>query len=721
MALVTFQSLLAVLVGLFGDTAPNQASLVRIVVLDTSGSMAGERLSQARKELLEMARQLPPAKDHPFMVVPFNTSAVDVGTFTDLPSLEHYLGQLQGNGGTSIAAGLKRALAELQKYRDIRHICVLLYTDGQDPDTAGIQKQEQQLDLLFGYRAQHGLQQTVVFCKRWQGANADLVALIKKRGHAQVIDAGELRLLPVTLRPSVRVSDVRWSKKDLNLLEIDLRATVQLEGKIPDHSAPKVRFTCGNSGARGDISAHVSSGQPTPTPLSISLPISPDILASGRTHLDFEIAQPSNVKVTSGLVLPQLPLDSLRVPVTLPAIAVRSLIKATIAPANQPTWVDPIVGRPAFPISLTLDVESIPDRPWREPVHFGITPDSGNHIIAGDDSFTLRGPDTLSVSLTLDADPCPSSSKHVPSTFKVGFTIAPKGLPKHVTFDPPQLNITQDLPSPPPVRTSLTANARSIGTPYWTDLLHGTAAFVTDIEFRVDGPLAPNTEIAVHCPSDVRRIQLTPSKITTGSQLVRLAVEADFEPAPSKKAFVFHIQPPSIQGAVRVIAPHPLQIAVVGPTPVQLALAKDGAIVPTLEATLDDADSDAAFCVVPVMAGLTQPRAATGIAAVVHPGLSLQVPANRLLPLFAPTALQTKLPSSFTGRFFYDTLVEEDITVAPNPPTPAVVGSKHRVILRVEAPFKRLLFYLAAIISTILIIFFLARMYSRLNTVKCKT
>lgn len=192
--------------------AKNRLGLVRIVVLDTSGSMAGERIETSRKELLDLGRQLPPSTDNPFIVVPFHHDAHDVKTFTDLKSFEKFIQGIQAGGGTSIAKGLERAIKELAPGRDARHICVLLYTDGEDGDLAGILKQEEILDRLFSDRGKRGLHQSVVFAKRWEQANADLLKKITERGNAQVIDAGELKIQPVVFTPTLSVADVRWAK-----------------------------------------------------------------------------------------------------------------------------------------------------------------------------------------------------------------------------------------------------------------------------------------------------------------------------------------------------------------------------------------------------------------------------------------------------------------------------------------------------------------------------
>jgi hypothetical protein len=53
--------------------------------------------------------------------------------------------------------------------------------------------------------------------------------------------------------------------------------------------------------------------------------------------------------------------------------------------------------------------------------------------------------------------------------------------------------------------------------------------------------------------------------------------------------------------------------------------------------------------------------------------------------------------------------------LAPEPDTPAVIGSRYPTELTIQAPFKRLAFRLALAVSCLLAFFVLARMYTRLR------
>ena len=138
--------------------AASSTAFLRLAILDASSSMEGERLDVARNELFRVARQLPPSKTHPFVIVPFDSDARQVCTFTDLPSMEAFLSDLTSEGGTSIAAGLARAVDELSRYAGARNVYVFLYTDGEDSSEKEIAAQEARLDAIFADRQTKGLE-----------------------------------------------------------------------------------------------------------------------------------------------------------------------------------------------------------------------------------------------------------------------------------------------------------------------------------------------------------------------------------------------------------------------------------------------------------------------------------------------------------------------------------------------------------------------------------
>ncbi|MCA9082093.1 MAG: VWA domain-containing protein, partial [Planctomycetaceae bacterium] len=163
--MIRFTSIAITLGGLLSHWCPrvladSPTPLLRLAVVDDSGSMEGQRAETVRAELLKVSRQLPPSLTHPFGIITFGSTAATVRWFTDLPSFERAVTGLDGNsGGTNIAAGLQEAAKALRSRTDSASLCILLYTDGEDGNTAGILQAESQLDAIFAQRQQVGLSQ----------------------------------------------------------------------------------------------------------------------------------------------------------------------------------------------------------------------------------------------------------------------------------------------------------------------------------------------------------------------------------------------------------------------------------------------------------------------------------------------------------------------------------------------------------------------------------
>ncbi|GEM_PF-4444126 len=700
-----------------GQAPASRPSLVRIIVLDKSGSMAGERIEQARKELIDMAQKLPPSPAHPLIVVLFNHDAGPVRTFTDLPSCLTFLRSISADGGTSIAKGLERARQELLPYRDVRHLCVVLYTDGEDGDQAGILKQEEQLDQLFSGRSKRGLQQSVVFAKRWESANADLLVRIIKRGNAQVIDAGEMRIQPVTFNPSFSVAQTRWLKDQLRILEIEVLALIDAKGQGKD-SMPPVKVFCRNQGALGDIAVQLQPGAAKPTLLKIHLPVTAAMTAQRRADIDFELLLATEPSLAKTLVLPLLPVDRVRLPVTLPRDLFTLSAKASMIMAKPAYWSDAAAEKPAFPLQITIDVKSLPDLPWPDAVTLQFKPQAGLRLVNGNDTFTLKKPGVVPLAIIVEA-PAPAKTGNAsPTKIKLGVTIAPIKLPPDMTLEPAEMLVVCEAALPAPAVTKLTTRTRSVSPARWLDVVQGVAIFDADVEFKVDGPLQADAHIGVQCPPGVRNIQFHPTKIATGTQIVRLTVECELPPAPTKRLLNFPVLPPRTPNTIQIAAPAPIKLKIVGPAPLQLVLCQGGRLQQALQAVACDKSEPATLCVTPVLVGLADGARADGLNAKIVCGPLVQLGGAPVLGVNQAGDLAPKTAAATSTSFFLDSVVEEELTVTSATPTAAVLGSKQRIVLRIEAPFKRLFFYLAASLSAVLVLFLLFRMYSRLTTTR---
>ena len=95
------------------------SKLLRLGIVDDSGSMAGERIETVRKEWLSLARQLPPTPENPIVLVTFGSAASAPKVFVDLPFFEAAVATLQGHSGaTIIAAGLQEGITYLESVKN---------------------------------------------------------------------------------------------------------------------------------------------------------------------------------------------------------------------------------------------------------------------------------------------------------------------------------------------------------------------------------------------------------------------------------------------------------------------------------------------------------------------------------------------------------------------------------------------------------------------------
>jgi Ca-activated chloride channel homolog len=122
------------------QSAPRAPAAVQ-VVLDRSGSMAGERLEAARAALLVLIDRLDPGDR--FGVVAFDNTAdvvVPAGPVAHKAALKHAIAALGPGGMTNLSGGLLRGLQEARRVATDAGATVLLVSDGHanagivDPD-----------------------------------------------------------------------------------------------------------------------------------------------------------------------------------------------------------------------------------------------------------------------------------------------------------------------------------------------------------------------------------------------------------------------------------------------------------------------------------------------------------------------------------------------------------------------------------------------------------
>lgn len=125
-----------------------------VVVLDRSGSMAGDRLEGAKRALLSLVDRLSPTDR--FGLVTFDDEVrVDVpaGTLTDKPAVKAAIVHISSGGCTNLSAGYLRGLQEAGRAAGAEGATVLLVSDGHA--NAGIVEPDRLASVATTYGQRH--------------------------------------------------------------------------------------------------------------------------------------------------------------------------------------------------------------------------------------------------------------------------------------------------------------------------------------------------------------------------------------------------------------------------------------------------------------------------------------------------------------------------------------------------------------------------------------
>jgi len=121
-----------------GEVTPVHAPVAMVLVIDTSGSMAGRKIEDARSSALAMLDEMQP--DDMVSVVRFSSQAdvlVPLGRVADIRSeARRQISGLKAQGNTDIANALRTADRVLGWTRDGRIGRIVLVTDGRDTSGA---------------------------------------------------------------------------------------------------------------------------------------------------------------------------------------------------------------------------------------------------------------------------------------------------------------------------------------------------------------------------------------------------------------------------------------------------------------------------------------------------------------------------------------------------------------------------------------------------------
>lgn len=701
------------LLGAAPATAP-VPTFVRVAIVDNSGSMAGERIAVVRSELTKVIKQLPPTPDHPLLLIVFHGAVEPTQVFTNGTTAERAIQSLSGNGGgTRIAPALTQSVRDLTRYMHVGNLLVMLYSDGEDGDRKSILKAEEQLDALFAGRSEQGLSQTV-FLKRWGGANAELVERLKSHGRAKVLDVGEIEIQPITMDPAVALIRVERDPKNRRRLEVTYCPQVAVRGTFDASYQVGVRFECLVDQVTGDTTTNVLAGGPAPH-CTLSVPLSVDAERAGQLDLQFRVHSTAVAQSHSKAILPILPSSNITLPVNIPPLMIHHHLAAKLKNVRATGWTDHFAGQVRCTADLVINVAAVDAGPGIErKLALRAEPAAGLRLQTPLNCIEIMKPGERCLPITFDV-PLLENKKRPLLTGPLELTLSVVSKANDVSCDPLVVVVRHPgVEQPPAAETTITPRVERISETVWVDLVDAVAAFDADLVIDVQGPIPHRTSLTLVSPAEVRKNVLAPgTTLRPGRNVLHLQVLAQLQPAKTQK-LTFSIVPPSATAALNFKVANDISLQVTAPPPVQLVHVAAGQTQTLIRASLLDSQGSFTLSLLPVPLGAKSARltsvprvtaTSAGKTATLHAASGT---------LFHPLPIQFTMPPLLHRSFFLDVTENIDVELRPAPATAAVRGGIVRVAVVRQAPFKRLLVYLAWGLFPIGVLFVVFRIVRRL-------
>lgn len=690
--------------------ANNRIKLLRIAVVDDSSSMMGASIEAVKNELGAVLKQLPASPEFPLLLVTFGDTAQKGRLFTDQAAALSSINSLHGNsGGTDIAAGLAQGVMEIQDYRSVPDMIVLLYTDEGDSNKQGILVQEAKLDAIFSQRRKTNLDQTVVFCQGWQ--NSALRTAIIKRGNANVVDTAQRLLQPLVITPKIVVKDVTWATNDPTVLNMTIECTAAPDDSKRLRQLSPVRFCCKTMGLVGTREFDVTpNSQAMSKTLSATVPVD---YSDSHLDLDFDIALVDARRPGTELEPPSISQPHLTVKAPLPKREVEIVTTTSFDFPSPASWIDPLKLRASYPIILNFDVKKLKNSTVDPAGNVRVIPDADTRIVNGDEVFRLPGTGEYQVPMTLELYPVDAALELHKMRFGFGLKLRPESNNPNIVVTPDELHVEyRKLQPPAPVSTNLELALREIHAVEWMDLRRQIVFIDATLVLSAKGPVPEGVVLSLNsdqCP----RLDYRPRTFHTGIQHVRIRLLTKAEPSPTKNHLEIKFQPPKQVGAIIFPATQPLKLQFHCPEPVKLVANVDGQ---PFEATVADNARQVDFGVVPRLIGLRHQAAGIGMKIDISgKGQGLRIPPISQLPLKRRSTVTTKIDGTVHGSFFRDSRRTGIVEIAASSDTNAVIGVPQKLDIVVLAPFKRLLVLLGVSLSSLAAIILIIRMFVKLR------
>ena len=223
---------------------------LRLLVIDVSGSMAGQTIDKVKMELESSLRQQPPTASDPIEVITFSSVASDPVEFQDLATALKFVRELNSGGnGTRIASGLMGAADRLAKLNSVGNTAVLLYTDDLDGHRQEILNAEKALDKIFENRHELGLSQALIL-RNWSNVSQGTISAIEQafanNPFVTVLNGQDpVPVAWMTAQPTITVSSAQWDQDHPEQLLCKLKLSLDAQGPLADEcDFPDYEFSC---------------------------------------------------------------------------------------------------------------------------------------------------------------------------------------------------------------------------------------------------------------------------------------------------------------------------------------------------------------------------------------------------------------------------------------------------------------------------------------------
>ena len=684
------------------------ADLLRIVVLDVSGSMSTQeagalsRLDTARRELLESLRTLPAGDKTPVVLIPFcdDVLGASIRTYTNNADLQRALSQLVADGSTNIAAGLREAIRQAQQHDAAKNLLLYLYSDGEH--NVGpidlVYEQERNLNKLFGQRATKGLSQTVVV-KRWGGCIGEMVARLQKNPNVRVIDAGELELRTVTLVPSASVQDVRWRDPAAGLALIQVIAMVSSTGGNSTAFPPAatVEMNCPLMGCQWLNEPRLALAAPAqPRAFQLLVKLDPERinLTQGYT-LPLRFQGPSLLKTDRGLSCVIINPNQILCPLPIARLCPTVTVRASLSGRDKPRWDDLSNRLACWPMRLRLEPQTTPPLAWREQILWEVRGLEGAKVTPIRVTLSHGPAQDLSVDLVRNLS-LDELARGQP--IKMRLELTPVTKPRTLRLSSDRLEITADVDLPPIGTTKIHQQISSVGEPEWSDLTAGLVTVPVKLNVTIDGLLSPGAVLGLAPCGDVVKVEGVPVAIRSGSQTVEIRLTGKVTSAGRRVTWSCQLLPPPPTYGIRYSTPPPVFVVFTAPQPIQVVLSDEkGVLLAGDYPGGDPTQGVLGAGTLHLVGGRFAPSAAQNLrvrGSLQNPldgnGFSVASPGQRVAWSMRPAD-----PSS-SSRWWHDVQVKGILTLLPENGAPDIVqGSAIPMTLTYEAIYKKVVFALA--------------------------